>query len=212
MALDTNTALVASIQNWADRTDTGFTNAIPDFIALFEATANTELPLRTRFNTKTVTITLMSGSQLITLPSDFLEAKTFLNTTPVPQKIVPIFNATSLYTQVSNPSATGDPEGVTITGNYAEFAPIADQTYAVKTYYYAKIPALATYETNWLLANFPNVYLFGSLLAAEAFLGTDPRLKLWGDLYDNALLKIAGSTERGEYGGSPLSVRFDAVV
>ena len=211
MALDTNTNLIAAIQTWTDRNDAGFIAAIPDFITLFESTANTELPLRTRFNTSTTILTYV-GSSPVTLPSDFLEAKTFLNTTPTPTQIVPIYNATSLYTAVPNPTATGSPKGVTVTGNYAEFAPNADQSYAIKMYYYANVPALGTFQTNWLLTNFPNVYLFGSLLAAEAFLGADPRLKLWGDMYDNAILKIGGATERGQYGGSPLAVRADAVV
>lgn len=212
MGLSTKTELIASIKTWADRDDTAFNAAVPDFIALFESTANTELPLRTRFNTQTSTITLATGGNPVTLPADFLEAKTFLNITTVPYQIIPVFNATSLYTQVPNPTATGAPDGVTVTGAYAEFAPFADQTYSVKTYYYAKVPALGTFETNWLLTNFPNIYLFGSLLASEAFLGTDPRIKLWGDLYDNAMLKISGATERGQYGGSPLTVRVDAVV
>lgn len=212
MGLSTNTELIASIQTWSDRNDAGFVAAIPDFITLFETTANEELALRTRYNTQTVTLTLATGGLPVTLPSDFLEAKTFLNITTTPYQIIPVFNATSLYTQVTNPTATGSPKGVTVTGSNAEFAPFADQIYSVKMYYYAKVPALATASTNWLLTNFPNVYLYGSLLAAEAFLGMDPRLKLWGDLYDNAIQKIAGATERGQYGGSPLTVRVDAVV
>lgn len=212
MALDTNTNLVTSIGTWADRNDTGFTAAIPDFIALFEATANTELPLRTRFNLKTTTITMVSGVQSFTLPSDFLEAKTLLNTTTTPYQIIPITNTSSLYTTTPNVTATGAPKGMAVTGLYGETSPQPDQAYALKLYYYANVPALATSETNWLLTNFPNTYLFGTLLAAEAFLGTDPRIKLWGDLYDNAMQKISGATERGQYGGSPLTVRVDAVV
>ena len=42
-------------------------------------------------------------------------------------------------------------------------------------YYYQKVTALSVANTsNWLLTNFPNLYLFGSLVAAEAYLGTDP--------------------------------------
>ena len=213
MALDNYADLQLAIQSWADRNDAGFVSACPDFIALFEATANTEISLETRFNTNSTSLSLTSATNLVPLPADFQNAKAFVNTTPQPVQVVPIYSAASLYTNVASPLTTGQPLGVTITGTNAEFAPNADKTYAIELYYYQIVPPLASQVsgTNWLLTNFPNLYLFGSLLAAEAFLGTDPRIELWGQLYDNVMQKIAGSTARGQY-GSPLSVRVDAVV
>ncbi len=213
MALDTYANLQLSIQSWADRSDAAYIAAVPDFIALFEANANAELTLRTRFNTTKTTLSLTSASPLIALPSDFLESKTLINTSTVPVQVIPIFTATSLYTAIPTPATSGPPKGVTTTGTNLQFAPVSDQTYSIDFYYYQKITALSTgAPTNWLLTNFPNLYLFGSLVASEAFLGSDPRLETWGNLYDNMLQKLSGSNERGQYGGSPLRVQVDNVA
>jgi hypothetical protein len=210
MGISTFTELKTSIANWIDRPD--LTAVIPDFITLFETMANAELPLRTRFNTATSNLALTTSSPLVNLPTDFLEAKTFVNQTN-PVEVVPYMTPAALYTAVPSPTTSGRPKGVTITGSQAEFAPNADTAYTIKLYYYQKATPLSdSNPTNWLLTNFPNLYLFGSLVAAEAYMGTDPRLKLWGDLYDNLIQKLAGSNERGQYGGSPLSVSLSGVV
>lgn len=214
MALDNYTNLQLAIQTWADRNDAAFVAACPDFITLFEANANTETGLATRFNTKMTALTLTGTSNLVALPADFLNAKAMVNTTTSPVQIVPVQTPSALYTTINNPTATGPPQGATITGSNMEFAPNADQSYNINLYYFQVISPLATAAggVNWLLTNYPGLYLFGSLLAAEAFLGSDPRLQTWGTLYDNQMQKIEGSTSRGVYGGSPLFVRADAVV
>ena len=70
----------------------------------------------------------------------------------------------------------------------------------------------ASNASNWLLANFPNLYLFGALTAAEAYLGSDPRLQIWGNLYADLAQKLAAANERGQYGGVPLAVKTDVVM
>lgn len=210
MALSTYTELKTSIANHLDRAD--LTSAIPDFITIFEAVANNELALRTRFNTAKTTLSLTSTTVGVALPLDFLEAQAFVNTTLQPVEIIPPTTPAALYTSVPDPTTSGSPRGVVTIGGYAEFAPVADQTYAIDTYYYKKVVALAANETNWLLTNIPSLYLYGSLIAAEAYLGDDPRIKIWGNLYDNIIKKIDSAAERGIYGGAPLSVKLDAVV
>jgi hypothetical protein len=209
MSITTYTELQAAIAAWMDRTD--LTGVIPDFIMLFETTANTEIPLRTRYNLASQTLTTLAGTPTVSLPSDFLEAKSVVNQTD-PKDVLDPYTAAALYTQFPQ-AATGRPKGFTYVGSTLELAPTPDAVYSLKLYYYQKVTALsASNPTNWLLTNFPNLYLFGSLLAAEAYLGTDPRLKLWGELYDNLINKVAGVTERGQYGGAALSVKVDAVV
>ena len=210
MALANYTDLKSAIALWMDRTDV--TSVIPDFITLFETTAKAELPLRTRFNLTTATLTTVAGTATVALPSDFLEAKSLINQTS-PVTVLTPYTATALYTQVGFPAQRGAPKGFTYVGEALELAPVPDAAYGLKLYYYKKAPALsAETPTNWLLTNFPNLYLFGSLVAAEAYLGADPRIKLWGDLYGNLLQTLAGANERGQYGGAPLAVKGDAVA
>lgn len=209
MALATFADLQSAVASWMDRTD--LTAVIPDFIALFETTANAELPLRTRYNLATATLTTVAGTATVALPTDFLEAKSLVNQTD-PKEVLEPFTATALYTQYTS-GQIGRPRGFTYVGATLELAPVPDAAYALKLYYYQKaLPLSAERTTNWLLTNFPNLYLFGSLVAAEAYLGTDPRLKLWGELYENLLAKLSAATERGQYGGAALSVKTDVVA
>lgn len=215
MALDTFANLSTAIGTWADRNDAAFTAAIPDFISMFETTANAELPLRTRFNLATATLTTTANIATVTLPTDFLEAKALVNTsTTNPINVLTYYTASALYTAFPTALTVPDrPKGYTFVGSTLELAPVPDSAYTLKLYYYQKATALSASNTsNWLLANFPNLYLFGALIAAEAFLGTDPRIKLWGELYDNLVQKLSGANERGQYGGTPLQVRVDAGV
>ena len=53
---------------------------------------------------------------------------------------------------------------------------------------YEDIPALGQANpSNWLLARFPNVYLFGALVFGALFIGEDPRLAGWSTAHDSAL-------------------------
>ena len=68
-------------------------------------------------------------------------------------------------------------------------------------YYYGKIPSLsASNATNQILENFPDVYLYGSLVHSAPFLGDDQRLQVWGSLYQSSLNAINGQSERAKQG------------
>jgi hypothetical protein len=192
-----------------DRAD--LTLVIPDFITLFETTANAELPLRTRYNLTTASLTTVAGTATAALPSDFLEAKALINQTD-PKEVLKNASASQLYTANPN-AATGRPKGYTYTSSGLELAPVPDSAYTLKLYYYQRITSLSgTTTTNWLLQYFPNLYLFGSLVAAEAYLGTDPRLQTWKDFYADLVAKLAAANERSQFGGSPLTAQADAIA
>jgi hypothetical protein len=210
MTLATYSDLKSAIATWMDRTD--LTAAIPDFITLFEATANAEIPLRTRFNLGTTTLSTVAGQATVHLPSDFLEAKALINQTS-PVTVLAPYTAAALYGQVDFPAQVGPPAGFTYVGEGLELAPVPDAVYALKLYYYRKVTPLSDAQpSNWLLTNFPNLYLFGALVAAEAYMGADPRVQLWRDLYEGLAQKLAAANERGQYGGAPLAVRSDCVA
>lgn len=213
MALANYTDLLASVAAWLDRSD--LTSVIPDFVALFEANANTEGAIRTQFNRTSTTLTTTANINYVTPPTDFLSADSLLVTVPSgPYEVLsPFGGAAGLYTSYPNAAvATGRPKGYINLASKLELAPVPDAAYTVTLYYYQKVPALVTNTTNWLMTNFPQIYLFGTLTAAEAYLGSDPRIQIWGTAYDNAIQKLQGSIDRNKYGGSPLSVKVDAVA
>lgn len=213
MALDGSyTGLLASIASWMDRDD--LAAVIPDFVTLFESNANTEAAIRTQFNRTSTTIATVINQNYISTPADYLGTDTLLlSNNSVVSVVKPYGGPSGLYNDYPNAFlAAGQPKGfINLTGKL-EYAPKADAVYTTYLYYYQKIPALVTNGSNWLLTNFPQIYLFGSLVAAEAFLGSDPRIQTWGAMYDNAIQKLEGATDRNKYGGTNLTASIDAVA
>ncbi len=213
MSLDgTYSGLLSSLASWMDRDD--LAAVIPDFVTLFESNANTEGALRTEFNRTSTVVPTTIALDHINTPADYMGTDT-LRLTQVGGSysiLKPYGGASSLYTDYPNASTQGQPKGFFNLAGKLEIAPVPDAVYQVQLYYYQKIPALVTYSANWLLTHYPQVYLFGSLVAAEAFLGSDPRISTWGNLYDNAIQKIGGATDRNKYGGSSLQASIDAVA
>ncbi len=214
MALDgTYVGLLASIASWMDRDD--LTAVIPDFVTLFESNANTEAAIRTQFNRASTVIPTSAALDYISTPADYLGTDSLILTMAGGSFVTlkPYGSASAMYTDYPNAaSAKSQPKGFINMTSKIELAPNPDAIYSTRLYYYQKIPALVTNSTNWLLTNFPQIYLFGSLVAAEAFLGSDPRIETWGSLYDNAVQKLGGATDRNKYGGSSLQVAIDAVA
>jgi hypothetical protein len=75
--------------------------------------------------------------------------------------------------------------------------------------YYAKteLDTSSDASTNWLLTNFPDVYLFGTLAVSGLYTSNDDRTAVWGTRYEQGLEGIRLSDRRGRYarGGITLS-------
>lgn len=197
MSLATYSALQTSIASWLNRSD--LTSQIPDFVVLAEARFNREIrrpEMLTRDETFSIT------DQYVSLPTGFLEALRFtILTTPV----TPLDYVTpeDMSERRRSSYQTGKPRWYTVIGGSFEFLPAPEQTYTASLTYYKKLDGLATTSPNWLLTSHPDVYLFGSLVAAEAYIMNDERLPVWKAQLDEALqsLRVAGS--RREIGGTP---------
>ena len=189
--------------------------SVPDFITLFESNANTEGAIRTQFNRTSVSLPTVAGQNYVSVPTDFMAVDTMklARTGGGYELLKPYGSPFQMYTDYPNADvAKNQPKGFVNLVGKLELAPTPDAVYANTLYYYQTIPALATNSTNWLLTRFPQIYLFGSLVAAEAFMGGDQAISKWGNLYDNAVQKLQGATYRNKYGGSGLASRVDAVV
>lgn len=74
--------------------------------------------------------------------------------------------------------------------------------------YYSRLQVLsATVTTNWILEDYPDLYLYGSLLQATAYIGDDARLGLWKTAYDAALDACMASGKRARNSGPNLAMR-----
>lgn len=206
MALDTYTGLKAVVADYLARTD--LTSQIPDFITLHESRMNKVL--RTRHQ-ETVDSAFTINSATEALPTDFLEARTFILSSS-PNVVLEYLSPTDLETTYAS-GAAGKPLNFSIIGSNFKFGPSPDATYTGILTYYAKIPALsASNATNWLLTNYPDLYLYGTLLEAEPFLKNDSRIVTWMGMYDRAIAGLSQADERARWNGSPLSTRVDVSV
>jgi hypothetical protein len=59
-----------------------------------------------------------------------------------------------------------------------------------------------TTTSNWLLANAPDVYLFGALAEAAAYLGDDTHWPQWEQRYQMAVQRLQSADDRSRWSGS----------
>ncbi|MBT9571105.1 MAG: hypothetical protein IV106_08355 [Pseudomonas umsongensis] len=198
MSITTYAELQASVANWLNRSD--LTANIPDFITLAESQLSRDLKAR-GMETK-VTLSTVAGTKTVALPTDLLEMRRL--------QVAGTYNQPLSYRSPDELSidfadnSSGQPVVFTVIGANAELAPIPDAVYSLELTYMQRIPALTVSNTtNWLLTNWPDAYLWASLLAATPFIMNDARLAVWTQLYTQAVEGINGVDW---YSGSTMKV------
>jgi len=209
MALSTYTELKTTIANWLNRSD--LTSEISDdFIVLTEADLNAKLRIRQMHAQTTITI----DAETETVPTGFLQVRDFYilsNGAKFPMTFI----SPAQMDAVKASSTTGVPSSYTILGSTFRFAPRPDSTYSGVLNYYKKFDPLTSCNTsNYILADHPAVYLYGSLFHAANFLGGfDPnQVQQWSQMYQTALERIELNDREDAYSGSPLQIRSDVTV
>ena len=204
MALDSYTALQASVANWLDRSD--LTSVVPDLILLAEKSLNRTLRTRRMIQRSNATV----DSEYSTLPSTFLEMKAIsvqgTYTTPLVYK-----TAQQIDSQAEQYQSAAKPQFYTIIEDYFQVQPVPDQAYTLEMIWYQEIPSLASNSTNHVLANSPDLYLYGSLVAAQPFLREDERLPTWQGLYNKALAEVMAEDTRAVSSGSNLTINYSPI-
>lgn len=199
MALANYAQLQDSLKRWLWNRD-DLSGDIPDFIAMFESDANSQLRVREMETTATVTLTAGSGS----LPSDYLAwRRVAANSSPV--RVLEYFEPNYAIDAYPD-TAASDPIGFTIIGSNIVTKPVCSSS--LDLLYYAKIPALASNTSgNWLLTRAPNLYLYGSLMHAAPMLDDDPRAATWKALRDEGVALLEKSDKMGRYARTAARVR-----
>lgn len=197
MALDTYSGLKAAVADWLWRTD--LTDQIPDFITLAEAQMNRRL--RTRRNAARATATI--SSEYVTVPSSFGGPRT-MKITGTPDQIVEYVspeNMTNLEAEYYGTS--GKPKFYTVMGGEFQFLPAPDSAYTAEMTYWERIPALSDSNTsNWVLADHPDAYLYGSLAQSAPYLKDDERLAGWVAIFGGLLDDINREDAVSAFGGN----------
>jgi hypothetical protein len=196
MAITTYAEVRGAIASWLARGD--FTSAnTADFITLFESTANRKLRTRQMLDSETIATTSGVG----TLPTDYLAWETVRWDADFP---VTLTYQNIDWLESAYPSTVSDVPGYfTILGDTIKTFP-QDDSSDLALRYFQKIPALSDANTsNWLLAAHPDVYLFGSLVEACAFV-QDERALLWKARRDEIFQEIAKLSDKSQ---APAEIR-----
>lgn len=182
MALVTYADLLAAVASWIARSD--LTSTIPDFVTLFESHANRVLRVRRMETSTTLTPDVNAEA---TLPTDFLEYRrlTWMGSTRRNLDYV-----SPDYFQYYNPTRlSGTPQIFTIEGATIKVNMLS--TTNVQLDYIQKIAALSG-TANWLMAQHPDAYLFGTMVEANVYMKNPEAAQLWAQRRDDALTNIIG--------------------
>ena len=200
MTIASYSDLQTALTEWCHNNSSALSARVKDFITLAEAELNAELRLRTMESDES--LTLSSGSRTVALPSGFVEpiALYFNRTGSAREDLSDCYVLPDQLYVNTQSNAAKEPKYWTINGTNIEFECQADQTYSL-TFRMLKSFALSdSNTTNWLLTNFPNVYLYGSLLQTIPYTRdmSPTTTQAWQKFYDNALRqakKVAGRSK-----------------
>jgi hypothetical protein len=179
------TELQTEIANILDRDD--LSSDITSFITRCENRLNRKLRLM-QMNTLTEQ-TLSAGTREDDFPSGLLELINILikpSSSDDTGYTQPIYVAPEFlfkyYSDTSTPTYYTVRDGIELNCEVSSNHTIR--------YFYIKKWDIATDTTNWLLTNYEDAYIYGSLLQAEAFLKNDERIILWKSLFDETMKEL----------------------
>jgi|SRR3990167_6170089 len=181
MSLTTYAELVAALDGasgYLHRSD--LTAKIPDFIRLAESKINRKLKLL--LQETEATLTAVIGSRLMAAPTRFGTPIALWCTTYPPRKEVIFRDSADLPVTTTN----GASDYYTVDGAFIATDNPADMAYSYTLRYLTRFD-LATTLTNVVLDSYPDVYLYGALLASAPYTRDESSVALWSALYESSL-------------------------
>ena len=204
MSFTNYTELVAELDGatgYLHRTD--LTDKIPDFIRICESKLNRKLKLLLQETETTLTATI--GSRLMAVPTRFGTPIALWLTTYEPRDELTYLTPDKLPVTTGN----GGSDYYTVDGAYIATENPADQAYTYTLRYWTKFD-IATTTTNTVLTNYPDVYLYGTLMASIPYTQDNSQFDLWNGLFEQGIREALSETNatkgkallRTEFGGS----------
>jgi hypothetical protein len=105
-------------------------------------------------------------------------------------------------------AASGMPLAYVLEGDCIRLGPAPDTTYALQLGFYRKPGALAQ-GGNWLMANKPDLYLYGALMEAAIYFRLDDDAQVYFGLFRGALEGLQSADRDDRYSGASLQQRSD---
>lgn len=208
MAIDNYGELATAVGDMTNRTDLGA--YIPDFVALAEARVR-----RSDIERTTDTLLTLSATE-VTLPADFKRMNALYyegGSRYGDIDLVPI----NRLAEYSRAGTAGIPLAAAIlqsgdTAYKLRVSPAPDDPaiYVVRMEYvqtFTPLDPTNNGSTNWILASYPDVYLYGALCETAPFLKDDERLPLWDKRFTSSLEELRIALHKQKWAGSPKTVR-----
>jgi len=192
----TYATLKSDIANYLARDD--LTSDIPTMIRLAESLIRNDVRVMDMVRHTTMSV----NSQRIAMPDGFLSAVSLHM--DAQNKKLDFVTPYDFYND-SRAGRSGSPEIFTTEGSYFLFAPHTSETiFAKLTFYQAYDRMSGEGDTNWLLENHYDVYLYASLAQAKAFIEDDEQAGKWAQAYTLSVDKLHTSDRRGRFSGAPM--------
>lgn len=208
MAYETFSELLGLVKGWSNRrdlTDENFYN----FIFFAGNMANQLLRVPAMENTLVLDV---SVDGQVVIPYDFMELRSltanFGSTDSVPLERIAWDQFINYYNDDSNPNNT-QPLYFARQGAFWFLTPNPGDTVKVTCHYYRAMPDINIDEpTNWLTELSPMTYVFGALHYLYLYLMDDDRAQYWLVKFQDEISRIQAVSDKAEYSGSSLSVKF----
>ena len=202
MAITTYAELKTTIADYLNRTD--LTSVIPTFIDLAQAQIDRDL----RHWQMEDRVTTTSTDRYIVRPSDWVQTKRLRITTGNTRALELLSVAAMDERRMNKENEAGTPKFYCHIEDQFEVFPTPNTSTTFELHYYKKIPALSDSNTsNWLLAEAPDVYLYGSLLHTAPYLNDDQRMGTFAQLYAAAIKRLEDEGRAAEFGVDGLRMR-----
>lgn len=173
--------LVFAVGEYLDRDD--LVDLMPRFVGLAELRMNRDL----RVNGQVTSTSLTPSSGVITLPTDFGEARAMYQANHAPLRAMS-------EEEVADFQASGTPAGFVVRGATAVLVPSSDT--AVTLVYYKRIVALtAASPTNWLLTAAPDLYLWSVCSEAATYVKDAEKGGIANERYSAAVLSYVADDQ-----------------
>jgi hypothetical protein len=205
MTITNYTTLKAAIADWLLRDD--LAAVIPSFIALAETQMQREIRHHRMMQRAEADI----DTRYFALPSDWLETARFHVTGDRPSRLELTSMDDMLQMRQMNGNTSGRPTHYAHIGEQLEVFPTPGATYNVELLYFQKIPPLSDGNaTNWLLTDYPDVYLYGALMQAAPYLDDDAKMQVWAGLYGSSINSINAESKKARYSGAGMRMRINS--
>jgi hypothetical protein len=194
--------LKTAIADTLNRDD--LTSVIPSFVRLAEAQFNRKIRSHRQITRGSLTI----DGQFEALPADWLETiRITMDANPIRVLTQMSMDDLTRY-RTATDNSTDAPVYFAHNGTDIELFPTPSTSFTSEITYYAKITSLsADGDTNWLLTNHPDLYLYGALVHTAPYLREDPRIAVWAGLLAQGMTEIEDESNAARF-GSPLRMRM----